>query len=316
MFVIKNKKIFLSVSFILVLASIISIFSFGLNLGIDFKGGAITEISYLQLKDGVTRKLPDIDEIKKDLGELNIGSFTLQETSGDGISELGGVILRTRDLSEEERQAVFSVLSRDGNPEIDAREERYNSVGPTVGEELKRKAVSAIVIVVLAIILFIAFAFRKVSEVANTENKVSSWKYGLAAIVALVHDIIIPAGIYAYLGSIFVDYEVNTIFVMALLAILGFSVNDTIVVFDRVRENLSLSKREDFDEIVGQSLSQTIGRSINTSLTTLIVLLALYFLGGEATKQFALILSLGVIFGTYSSIFLASPLLTLMRKRA
>ncbi len=314
MFIIKNKKFFFLLSAILIVLSIFSIASFGLNFGIDFKGGAITEIAYLQAEDDVIRELPEIDLLKSGLEELSLGAFTLQETSGNSVGELGGIILRTRDLTEPERQAVFSVLSQDGT--LLTEQKRYNSIGPVIGEELKSKALWAILVVVLAIILFVAFAFRKVTEVAKPENKVSSWKYGFAAIVALIHDILIPTGIYAFLGSMFIDYQIDTIFIMAILAILGFSVNDTIVVFDRVRENLVHSNKEDFDEIVGKSLSQTIARSINTSLTTLVVLGALYFFGGEATKQFALILSMGVIFGTYSSIFLASPLLTLFKKKA
>ncbi|MCK5286112.1 MAG: protein translocase subunit SecF [Candidatus Pacebacteria bacterium] len=315
MFIIKNKKFFFALSAILVALSIFSITYFGLNFGIDFKGGAITEIAYLQNENSSEPQVPVISELKIELEKLELGSFTIQETSGDlSNEELGGVILRTRDLTEPERQAVFSVLSQEGT--FLTEQKRYNSIGPVIGEELKSKALWAILVVVIAIILFVAFAFRKVTEVAMEENKVSSWKYGFAAIVALIHDILIPTGIYAFLGSMFIDYQIDTIFIMAILAILGFSVNDTIVVFDRVRENLAHSNREDFDEIVGKSLSQTIARSINTSLTTLVVLGALYFFGGEATKQFALILSMGVIFGTYSSIFLASPLLTLFKKKA
>ena len=315
MFIIKNKKFFFALSAILVALSIFSITYFGLNFGIDFKGGAITEIAYLQNENSSEPQVPVISELKIELEKLELGSFTIQETSGDlSNEELGGVILRTRDLTEPERQAVFSVLSQEGT--FLTEQKRYNSIGPVIGEELKSKALWAILVVVIAIILFVAFAFRKVTEVAMEENKVSSWKYGFAAIVALIHDILIPTGIYAFLGSMFIDYQIDTIFIMAILAILGFSVNDTIVVFDRVRENLAHSNREDFDEIVGKSLAQTIARSINTSLTTLVVLGALYFFGGEATKQFALILSMGVIFGTYSSIFLASPLLTLFKKKA
>ncbi|MBU1046868.1 protein translocase subunit SecF [Patescibacteria group bacterium] len=312
MFIIKNKKIFFSISAILVALSIFSIGYFGLNFGIDFKGGAITEIAYLENAEQPELQIPTIEELKTELGTLELGAFTIQETSSGTATELGGIILRTRDLTEPERQAVFSVLDQGGEYQI--QEKRYNSIGPAIGEELKGKALWAILAVVIAIILFVAFAFRKVSEVAKSENKVSSWKYGFAAIIALIHDILIPTGIYAFLGSMFIDYQIDTIFIMAILAILGFSVNDTIVVFDRIRENLAHSHKEDFDEIVGKSLSQTIARSINTSLTTLVVLLALYFFGGEATKQFALILSMGVVVGTYSSIFLASPLLTLFKK--
>ncbi len=312
MFVIKNKKIFFSISAILVILSIFSIAYFGLNYGIDFKGGAITEISYPMTSLDI--EVPELEELKIELAKLELGNFTIQETTTEKSDSLKGIILRTRDLTESERQSVLSVLSQDNKYQI--TEERYNSIGPAIGEELKDKALWAILIVVIAIILFVAFAFRKVTEVIKSENKVSSWNYGFAAITALVHDILIPTGIYALLGSMFIDYQINTIFIMAILAILGFSVNDTIVVFDRVRENLKHSKNENFDKIVGKSLSQTIVRSINTSLTTLIVLLALYFFGGESTKQFALILSMGVVVGTYSSIFLASPLLTLFKKRA
>ena len=312
MFAIKNKKIFLSISTILVGLSIFSIAYFGLNFGIDFKGGAITEIAYLE--NETVHEIPSLENLKLELGELGLGNFTIQETFNQTENELGGIILRTRDLTEPERKAVFSILNQKETYQIE--EKRYNSIGPAIGEELKGKALWAILVVVLAIILFVAFAFRKVTEVAKSENKVSSWKYGFAAIIALIHDILIPTGIYAFLGSMFIDYQINTIFIMAILAILGFSVNDTIVVFDRVRENLANSKHEDFDEIVGKSLSQTVVRSINTSLTTLTVLLALYFFGAESTKQFALILSMGVIVGTYSSIFLASPLLTLFKKKA
>ena len=293
--------------------SIFSIAYFGLNFGIDFKGGAITEIAYTQDEINLELQIPTVENLKLELEKMGLGSFTIQETSSNSDTELGGVILRTRDLTEPERQSVFSILNQDGTLQI--IEKRYNSIGPAIGEELKSKALWAILVVVLAIILFVAFAFRKVTEVVKSENKVSSWKYGFAAIVALIHDILIPTGIYAFLGSMFIDYQIDTIFIMAILAILGFSVNDTIVVFDRVRENLANSKHEDFDEIVGKSLSQTVVRSINTSITTLAVLLALYFFGGDSTKQFALILSMGVVVGTYSSIFLATPLLTLFKKK-
>jgi len=313
MFIINHKKIFFIGSAILMVASIFSVVFFGLNFGVDFKGGSLTEIVYLQTGVDTMSALPTTAELKADLEQLGLGSFTLQKSSAQTETEMGGVILRARDLTEVERIEVFSVISRAGEYQIE--EKRYNSIGPSIGKELRDKAVWAILIVIIAIILFVAFAFRKVTEVADTENKVSSWKYGFAAIIALVHDVLIPTGIFACLGYFFIDYQIDTIFVMAALAILGFSVNDTIVVFDRVRENLATSGKENFDEIVGKSLSQTITRSINTSLTTLVVLLALYFFGGEATQQFALVLSLGVIFGTYSSIFLATPLLTLFHKK-
>ena len=249
---------------LLMAGSIVVMILFGLNFGIDFKGGSILEVSYLD-DSHLT-----LDELKLDLQSLSLGNITIQDTtfnSDDGL-QTEGIILRTRDLTELEREKIISTISQDDQYNI--REERYNSIGPVIGDELKDKAMWAILIVVLAIILFIAFAFRKVTEVANSDNKVSSWKYGFAAIIALIHDVLIPTGIFALLGHYFINYQIDTVFVMAVLAILGFSVNDTIVVFDRVRENLSLSKKENFDEIVGKSLRQTFSRSINTSLTTLI----------------------------------------------
>ena len=312
MFVINHKKIFFILSGFLVASAIFVISFLGLNFGIDFKGGAILEITYPSSNLGVAP--PSLEDLKLDLQKLGLGNLTVQETSfGSDQNEAEGVILRTRDLTEEERQLIVSTISQDGQYQIE--EKRYNSIGPVIGEELKGKALWAILVVVLAIILFVAFAFRKVTEVANSDNKVSSWKYGFAAIIALVHDIVIPTGAFALLGHYFINYQIDAVFVMAILAILGFSVNDTIVVFDRIRENLAIAKNKTFNEIVGKSLRQTITRSINTSVTTLAVLLSLYFWGGEATQQFALILSMGVVVGTYSSIFLASPLLTLFQKK-
>ena len=164
---------------------------------------------------------------------------------------------------------------------------------------------------VLCTIVFIAWAFRGVSK------PVQSWKYGIVAIVTLLHDILVPAGLFAILGR-FVGAEVDALFIVALLTILGISINDTIVVFDRIRENLRFNedkgRREEFEEVVGRSITQTIARSINTSLTVVIVLAALYLLGPVVTKNFALTLIVGMIAGTYSSIFLASPLLVAWQK--
>ncbi len=186
--------------------------------------------------------------------------------------------------------------------------ERQNTIGPVAGAELKSKAYKAIAVVVIMIVLFVTFAFRGVSK------PVSSWKYGLATIIALAHDVIIPAGVFVFLGHYF-GTEIDLLFVTGLLAILGYSVHDTIVVFDRVRENLKTSpSSESFADTVGKSVSQTFGRSINTSLTIFITLLALYLVGSPATKDFALLLMVGVIVGTYSSIFVASPLLVTFQK--
>jgi len=296
MFVIQYKKIFFIISGLLVLASLALVVFGGLSFGIDFTGGSILEVEY-------TTERPETSIIKTKVDSLAIGEYKLQSIGEKGL------VLRTRDLEEIERVSLINLISPSKGELV---EKRFNTVGPVIGEELKQKAYIAILIVVLAIILFIAFSFRKVSE------PVSSWKYGFVAIVALIHDIIIPTGVFALLGK-FTGAEVDILFITALLAILGFSVNDTIVVFDRVRENLRLNqergRKEDFELTIGRSLSQTFARSINTSLTTLLVLLTLFFLGGEPTRYFSLTLAIGVVAGTYSSIFLASPLLVALNKK-
>ncbi len=288
MFIIKYRKIFFTISAFLVGASLFSVFSFGLNLGIDFKGGSILEVSY-------SEERPELATVQESLNGAVSGQVIVQPTGENGF------IVRAEGSSESDRQALLSAMSLGG--EVAMNEERFNAVGPTIGAELRSKAWVAIATVIIAIVFFIAYVFRHVSE------PVSSWKYGGIAIVALAHDIIIPTGIFAALG-----YEIDSLFVIAVLAIFGLSINDTIVVFDRVRENLRNKISKDFGETVGKSLKQTFTRSINTSITTLFVLLSLYFIGPESIQNFSLALALGIFFGTYSSIFLASPLLVAVER--
>ncbi len=218
-----------------------------------------------------------------------------------------------RDITPAEKTNIMSVLSpvtvSDGTLTMAvAKEENFSSIGPTVGSQLASKAFVAIIMVVICIVLFITFAFRKVSR------PVASWKYGVATIIALAHDVIIPTGVFLTFIH-FRGGEIDLLFVTALLAILGYSVHDTIVVFDRVRENLRhAGNKQTFEETVGASVTQTFGRSINTSLTIFLALIALYFIGGASTKDFAFVLLIGVIAGTYSSIFVASPLLVTLEK--
>jgi preprotein translocase subunit SecF len=292
MFILNNKKIFLSVSLILVGLSVFSVLFFGLNFGIDFKGGAMTEISYEENK-------PSLNQINESLGMLGLGGLSVQPTG-----ELG-YIIKTRSLDETEHDSLLNALTIGG--EYSFQETNFNSVGPSVGKELTRKALLAILLVALVIVFFIAYAFRGISK------PVSSWKYGFIAIITLLHDIIIPVGIFAIISN-FTGAEVDSLFVVAVLTILGLSVSDTIVIFDRVRENLKEDSKNSFEEVVGKSLSQSFMRSINTSVTTIIVLLCLFVFGPNSTKYFALMLALGMFFGTYSSIFLSSPLLVLAKK--
>ena len=212
---------------------------------------------------------------------------------------------RFEEIDETTHQAILDKLQTEDGGLI---ENRFEAIGPSIGNELKTKAIQSIIIVLLFIVIYIAYAFRKVSK------PVASWKYGISAIIALVHDILIITGIFAVLGY-FLKIEIDSLFVTALLTILGFSIHDTIVTFDRTRENLIKNKDESFDDIINISVNQTIVRSLNTSITTLFVLLAIYIFGGDTIKNFVLALILGVIIGTYSSIFIASPLLSMWNKQ-
>lgn len=285
MFVIKYRKIFYLISGLLVLTSLFAIFNFGLNLGIDFKGGTIVEVEYQASR-------PSLDQIKAAISQLDLGVVSTQPTGEKGV------IFRLQTIGDNEKNALVKAVAGDQV----VVEKRVSSIGPSLGSELARKGIIAILLVSLLIILFIAFVFRGVSR------PVASWKYGLVAIITLIHDIAIPTGVFAYLGAIH-GTEIDALFLTALLTILGLSVNDTIVVFDRIRENLKLKISLHFEETVGISLKQTFARSINTSLTVILVLLALYFFGGTTTRDFALALTIGMVVGTYSSIFIASPLL-------
>lgn len=270
---------------------------YGLNYGIDFKGGSILEVTYVDVEGSVTPSLSEVKTILTDAGLSN----TLVSPRGEK-----GYVIKMRELTQEEKNGVIRALTSTGaNPVM---VEKFNSIGPVVGDELKSKAYVAIAVVLFCIILFILFAFRKVRNPLN---------YGIATIIALAHDVIIPTGIYV-LWSQYTGAEIDLLFVSALLAILGYSVHDTIVVFDRVRENAlknsGVKNGLSFEQVVGNSVTETMARSINTSLTTGITLLALYFIGGTSTQNFAFILLMGILVGTYSSIFIGSPLLVTLEK--
>jgi len=273
------------------LSAVAAMFVWGLNPGIDFVGGTLIDVSY---PDG----RPDQAAITASLSSID-QSASIRASGEDGY------IIRMNEISQERKDEVMSALSLQGSHIL--VENSFDSVGPTLGIEALRKSLVSIVLVLVGIVLYITFAFRKVSE------PVSSWKYGLVAIAALIHDVVIPVGVFSVFGYYF-GYEVDTLFVTALLVILGFSIHDTIVVFDRVRENLKEDLKKTFDVVVGESVNQTISRSINTSLTTLIALIVLYFLGSQSTQEFALVLIIGIAAGTYSSIFIASPLLVTIEK--
>ncbi len=293
--IIGKKNLWLSISGALMVVSIVMLSMWGLKLGIDFTGGSLQEARFLQDR-------PTVPEVEERLADLKLNSLTVQPV------EDMGMILRYQQTSEEVHQAVlkklqtFAPAPEKGKPAGMAVEEmRFEAVGPSVGQELQRKSIYAIIAVLIAISGYIAWAFRKVSR------PVASWKYGAATLVSLFHDVIIVLGLFAALGH-FHGVEVNTTFIAAVLTVLGFSVHDTIVVFDRIRENLPRSN-DAFDGTVNVSLNQTIHRSVNTSVTVMLVLLSIVLFGGSSIFYFSLALLIGIFFGTYSSIFLASPLL-------
>lgn len=284
---IKHRKIFYSISGVLVILALLSIFLFGLKLGIDFTGGSSLEIAYQSTP-------PSSQEIKNALKDLNLGEIIVQK-SGER-----GVILKMKDIDEETHQKILEKLKELG--EVEEGSESFQSIGPTIGRELKQKTKIVISLSLIAILVYIAFSFRRVSK------PVKSYIYGITSLIALGHDVLIPLGIFAILGK-FYGVEINIPIITALLTVFGYSINDSVVVFDRVRENLLKSQEPTFELTVEKSLNQTLTRSLYTSLTTLLVLFAIFFFGGETLKYFSLALILGIGFGTYSSLFLATPLL-------
>lgn len=289
----QHEKRLLLIPLVISLVAAAMLLFWGLKPGLDLTGGSLLQVSY--------QTAPSVEQVNAAIAKLSLGEVRVQ---GAGTSAF---VLRARTLTSDEHESLVKALGTLGT----AHEDQFTSVGPTIGAELLQKGLIALGLVAVCIILFIAFAFRKVSK------PVASWKYGIIAIVTLIHDILIPAGLFALLGH-FQSSEVNSLFIVALLTLLGVSINNTIVVFDRIRENLarneSTHKREPFDEVVGRSIWQTLTRSINTSLTVIIMLVALYALGPNTTKDFALTLIVGMVAGTYSSIFLASPLLVAWQK--
>ena len=289
-FLLKHGKIILITSTVLVIVSVTSIVTFGFNLGIDFTSGSLWQVRMM----GV-----DTDELRAFFAdEFGVEELNIAIDQSENI-----YALTLREISENERQDILTAMkSKFGEVEdLD-----FSTISPSISSELKGKAYTAIALVMVGISLFIAFAFRKVSE------PIKSWKYGIITLITLMHDVAIPAGVFVYLGK-FAGVAIDINFIVAMLFVMGFSVHDTIVVFDRIRENLLIikeeKKRQPLQEVVNRSVKETVARSVNTSLTLVLILLTLLFLGPISTKMFVLAILIGTIAGTYSSIFFASPLL-------
>ncbi|NTW27328.1 MAG: protein translocase subunit SecF [Candidatus Moranbacteria bacterium] len=285
--IISKTKYAYIFSGILTILCVLSLAVWGLKYDIDFTGGTRMVIKF-------ANEVPSKDQTVELLKDFNLSGLTLQN------SENNSLILRYASEDDKTNIDVWQAINAKYADATQASVDFFNS---SISGELKSKSISALVLAILAIMAYIAWAFRKVSR------PVESWKYGAGAVIALAHDIIITTGVFSVLGH-FYGVEVGISFIAALLTILGFSVHDTIVVYDRTRENLLRSSAKvPFPEVVNQSLNETLVRSINTSLTVIITLLAIYFFGGAAIKYFALALLVGIGFGTYSSIFIATALL-------
>ncbi|MCD6568776.1 protein translocase subunit SecF [bacterium] len=283
---IKNRKIFYIISGILIISSIFVISFWGLKWGVDFKGGSLWEIS-------VPNSLTVKDKIADYLQGSSVGQTTVQVTGE------GNLIFRFSSISEEKHQQLLQDLKRQFP---DLEEKRFESIGPVIGKELTRKMIWAFLLVVLGILLYLSYSF------SQSFHNIPSYKYSLLAILCLVHDTLIVVAVFAVLGR-FLNWEVNSDFIVAILTVLGYSVHDTIVVYNKVRENLRLFSKEPLDVIINKSIRQTLIRSINTSLTTIFPLVALFLMGPHSIKALVLAMVVGVIAGTYSSLALATSLL-------
>lgn len=288
--IIGHRYINLTLSGALFLISTVALVVFGLKPGNDFRGGSLLEVQF-------TKTVPVAVELQSTMAPADIGNITTQTTDNNSV------IIKTRFMNETEHQKILNLLrTKFEDKEAKVLENRFETVGPAVSTQLRTRSVYAVVAVLIGIIVYIAYSFRRVSR------PVASWKYGVVAVLALVHDVTITMGVFAFLGH-YLGIEVDVPFVVALLAILGYSVNDTIVVFDRIRENLIKRSVDNFADSVNMAINETLARSLNTTVTTLFTLLALFLFGGNTIKWFTLALLVGIFLGAYSSIFVASPLL-------
>lgn len=286
--IIGKKWWYFLISAVVIVPGIFGLIFWGVRPAIDFTGGTLLEYSIVKIDRVVSN-----DEIKQLVQQEGIEVASIQQT------EVNSFLMRLKPIEKQQKEKVDQALKEKfGN----VAQVRYESVGPTVGKETTQNAVKAVIVASLAIIVYISLAFRKIPK------PYSSWKFGIAAVVALIHDVIVVLGIFSLLGH-FYKVEIDSLFITALLTVMGFSVHDTIVVFDRIRENLTKMSGLPFAQIVNESMAQTLARSLSTSLTVLFTLFALFLFGGESIRWFVAALLVGIISGTYSSIFNAAPIL-------
>lgn len=287
--IVGKKYFYFLFSALIIIPGILSLIFWGLRLGIDFTGGSLLEVRI--------EKQPSKEDIVATVKQVGVEVSLASATNNS-------FLIRTKPLTDKETEGVFKSLEEKFGK---VEKLRLETVGPTIGAELLRKSLIALVLASIGIVIYITFAFREVPQPA------SPLRFGICAIIALLHDVFLVIGTFSLLGR-FLGVEVDSLFVTALLTIIGFSVHDTIVVFDRIRENLKRRVSTSFATVVNHSIMQTIVRSLNTSLTVVLVLLSLALFGGTSIRWFVIALLIGVISGTYSSIFNAAPLLVLWQE--
>jgi preprotein translocase subunit SecF len=289
--IVGKRYWFFGLSLLVIIPGLIFLIAFGLPLAIDFSGGSLLEIAF------VSGNAPALEDVRTIYTAAGFPDSVVQSSGSNSI------IIRSKAMDDTQKAAIVNTMSEKFNSEINIL--RFESVGASIGKEVTRQALYAVGAAALAITLYITFAFRGVPN---------AWRYGISAVIAMVHDILVVIGLEAMLGQI-LGWETDALFLTALLTVIGFSVHDTIVVFDRIRENTNIFKRIPYEQVVNHSIVQTLVRSINTSTTVMITLLSLALLGGVTTRHFTIILLIGIFSGTYSSIFNAASILVVWENK-
>jgi len=296
--IIKRRYLYFAISLLVIIPGILALIFWGLSLGIDFTGGSLLEVRF---ESGNPPSITEVANLYAEYStpELDISDPIVQPLPPDSLS------IRSREMDDATKSEVVTALQERFGGGKNVIILNFTQVSPAVGQEVARAATVAVVMAALAILIYIWFAFRKVNH---------AFRYGTAAIIAMLHDVLVVVGVEAIFGH-FLGWQVDSLFLTALLTVIGFSVHDTIVVFDRIRENSNIYRRVDYETVVNHSIVQTLDRSINTQLTVMITLLALALFGGTSIRHFVIILLIGVFSGTYSSIFNAPPILTVWENK-
>ena len=289
--IVKRRYLYFGISLLVIIPGMIGLLGWGLPLAIDFKGGSLLDIRF------DTGTVPQPSQVTVLYTENGFSDSIVQTSGTDGL------IIRSLEMTDDQRNQLVSAMGSRFNTTITVQ--RFESVGPSVGQEVAKRAAGAVGLAALGILLYITYAFRGVSH---------AFRYGIAAIIAMLHDVAVVVGVEAIVAHFF-KWEVDSLFLTALLTVIGFSVHDTIVVFDRIRENLNIYRRLPYETVVNHSIVQTLVRSINTQLTVMLTLLTLALFGGITIRHFVVTLLVGVFSGTYSSIFNASPILVVWENR-